>query len=111
MANKPGKPVEKKDSVLKPVVDTNRTAAIPPTVFPRKDSFTFKIVIREFATKQAAQQFYNRFTTYGHKLLMYPKDSSITIVSMPFMRSLADTTKLRDSLRIYYGGRPYVAAN
>jgi hypothetical protein len=101
-------PVKKDTTSLEP------TPALPVTnntAQTKKDSFDFKIVIKEYPDKNAAMAVFNRLTRYGHKLLLYPKDSVAYKIAMPFMRPLADTNRMRDSLRIFFGGRPYVETN
>lgn len=74
----------------------------------RKDSFSFKIVLKEYPNKQVAEKAYDKLTSYGHKLLIYPKDSVVYKIAMPFMNPLSDTTRMRDSLRRFFQGNPYV---
>ena len=88
-----------------PVVDTN------VIVQTKKDSFSFKVVIKEYPTTEAAEKAFNKLTSYGHKLLMYQVDSTQTRIAMPFMNPLSDTSRMRDSLKIFFGGNPYIDIN
>jgi len=102
--------VPKKDTLI------NTIAAAPDTTAktsarPNPDSSTFRIVIKEYPGKDAAEKAFTKLTSYGHKLVMYPKDSSTYIIAMPFKSPLADTLRVRDSLKIFFGGRPYVEKN
>jgi hypothetical protein len=72
------------------------------------DPNSFKIVIKTYSTQMAAQKAYNRLTGYGHKLEIINKDSSTFKLAMPFSRPLSDTTKVKDSIRILFAGKPYV---
>lgn len=102
------------------VADTNKPVAktpanqisdsnikIAPTV-TTSDSSTFKIVIKNYTSLQAAQEGFNRLSTYGHKLEMIKVDSFLYQLSMPFNTPLSDTLRAKDSLRTFFGGKPYV---
>lgn len=80
----------------------------PLTTAVKTDSFNFKIVLKEYPNKLLAEKAYNKLTSYGHKLLIYPKDSTVYKIAMPFMNPLSDTTRMRDSLRRFFQGNPYV---
>ncbi len=90
--------------------DTGKTVVpvvtAPPAAAPT--GYTFRIVLKDYTTKEAAEKAYNRLTTYGHKLLLYPKDSTGFRVAMPFTTPLGDTLRVRDSLRKFFGGSPYI---
>lgn len=90
-----------KDSAGKPAV----TAANTP---PPADGYSFKIVIKEYATRAAAQKAYDKLTSYGHQLLIKTTDSSHYKISMPFTTPVTDTLRAKDSLRRFFGGNPYV---
>ena len=85
--------------------DTSASATMPVI---KKDSFSFKIVLKEYPDKAAADRAFTKLTSYGHKLVIYPKDSVRYKIAMPFMTALSDTTRAKDSLKIFFGGRPYV---
>ncbi|RYY50387.1 MAG: hypothetical protein EOO06_04005 [Chitinophagaceae bacterium] len=107
-----------------PVVMTDSSGAsdsIPPAVIDsmlRKDSATaatkpadgssFKIVIKEFNNRAAAQKAFDKFTTYGHKLQIIATDSTKFKMAMPFTSPISDTLRAKDSLRRFFGGNPYV---
>ncbi len=93
-----------KDSIiqpLKPAPDTTVAAL-------KTDSTTFKIVIKEYPSKDAADRAFIKLSSYGHKLVIYPKDSFTYKIAMPFTSPLSDTLRARDSLKIFFGGRPYI---
>lgn len=93
--------------------DTQKILAAEPAqpVIAKKDSYNFKIVIKEYENKFAADKAYARLRSYGHKLLLYPLDSVRYKIAIPFMTPLSDTSRARDSLKIFFGGRPYVEIN
>jgi hypothetical protein len=93
----------KKDTIAKPVIDTN---LLKPIIVP-KDSFSFKVVIKNYPDSDAMNNAYTRLTSYGHKLIKYTTDSTYKL-AMPFMNPLSDTLKEKDSLRVLFGGKPYI---
>jgi hypothetical protein len=94
------------DSVLMPKTDSTLTAVSQPAT--TKDGYTFKIVLKEYPTRMAADKAFNKLTSYGHTLIVSQKDSSAFKLSMPFTTALSDTARAKDSLRVFFGGRPYV---
>jgi hypothetical protein len=94
-------------------IDTNKIAAqLKPDsllpVTPQANGYTFKVVIKNYPSLFLAQKSYNRLTSYGYKLLLYTSDSVIYKVAMPLNKPLIDTTRARDSVKILFGGRPYI---
>lgn len=81
----------------------SNTAAVAPA-----DGYTFKVQIKRYDSREAADRAYNRLTSYGHKLLLRQKDSSSYQVLMPFNTSITDTARAKDSVRILFGGKPVV---
>jgi len=113
----PEQVVANTDSVVK-VKDT--TAMMPVTkvdtttniiITPKTDSNAFKIVIKEFTNKMAAVSFYNKYTNWGHNLVLYSRDSVIYKIAVPIYRPLSDTLHVKDSLRIFYNTKTYVESN
>lgn len=88
----------KKDSL-------SRIAAAPLT---KTDSTTFKIVLKDYTSEQAVQKAYNRLSAYGHKLIILKKDSASYKLMLPFYKPLSDTARVRDSIKEFFGGKPYV---
>ncbi len=73
------------------------------------DSFTFKVVVRETMDKNVALARVAKLKTYGRNVIMYTDDSIIYKVAHPFMRPLADTTRVIDSLnRYFYMGKAHL---
>ncbi len=94
-------------------IDTNKIAAqlnpdsiLPVT--PQANGYTFKVVIKNYPSLFLAKKSYNRLTSYGYKLLLYTADSVIYKVAMPLTKPLVDTTRARDSVKILFGGKPYI---
>lgn len=93
-----------KDSIIQPL----KPAADTTTASLKTDSTTFNIVIKEYPSKEAADRAFIKLSSYGHKLVIYPKDSFTYKIAMPFTSPLSDTLRARDSLKIFFGGRPYI---
>lgn len=70
--------------------------------------YTFKVVIKNYPSLVLAQKAYDRLTRYGYKLLLYTADSVTYKVAMPLTKPLVDTAHAKDSVRILFGGKPYV---
>lgn len=67
------------------------------------DTFSFKIVVNEYKTKEAAMERLEILKRYGRNVIMYTADdSSIYKVAEPFSLPLSDTTRIMDSLKGYY---------
>ncbi|MGG9972471.1 hypothetical protein ACQ33O_11815 [Ferruginibacter sp. SUN002] len=81
------------------------TVAIANNLTPA-DSTTFKVVVKEYYTKDAAEKSLAKLTSYGHKLSLTTKDSLVYKIVMSFNRPLSDTLKVRDSLKFL--GRTYI---
>ncbi len=75
---------------------------------PSSDGFSFKVVIKEYPSKTAADKAFAKLTTYGHKLLLTQKDSTHYTISMPFTSPISDTLRAKDSLKRFFGGKPYI---
>ncbi len=88
----------KKDSL-------SRIATAPVT---KTDSTTFKIVLKDYTSEQAVQKAFARLSSYGHKLIILKQDSSNYKLMLPFYKPLADTARVRDSVKEFFGGKPYV---
>jgi hypothetical protein len=75
---------------------------------PSSDGFSFKVVLKEYPTKIAADKAFEKLTAYGHKLVLTQKDSGSFKISMPFTTPLSDTLRAKDSLKRFFGGKPYI---
>lgn len=93
------------DTSVKTIIDTTAIVAAPPVSI---DSSSFIIVLKNYTSAAAADKAYQKFSTYGHKLVVLQVDSFLFQLAMPFKSPLSDTLRARDSLRSFFGGNPYV---
>jgi len=85
------------------------TTIISPTETAKKDSFNFKVVIREYRNAAMAQKKLKTFTEYGYNLVLIKVDSTKYQLAMPFTTPLSDTLRAKDSLKKkIFGGNPYI---
>lgn len=96
-------PVADSTAKLQDSLATQTTAVAPP-----KDSFNFKIVLKDYPDEAAVNKAFQKLTSYGHKLMVIKADSAKYQLAMPFTAPLGDTAKMRDSLKIFFGGKPYI---
>lgn len=85
-------------STTNPLLNANNNVFRNPL-----DSFTFQVVVNEFTNSQAALARLAQLKSYGRNVILYTNDSITYKIAEPFMRPLADTTKVLDSLSRYYG--------
>lgn len=102
----PDTTIEKKDTIIamQPVQDSI-------SLKPATDSSGFSIVIREYTTALTAEKTLEKFGTYGHKLTQIAADTNRYLLAMPFKKPLQDTSRMKDSLKILFGGKPSVWIN
>jgi hypothetical protein len=96
------------DTVVKNNVDSINNVATPTEPAIKTDNNSFKVVLKEYKSQNAVQAAYERLTSYGHKLEIIKIDSANFKLAMPFTRPLSDTLKVKDSLKIFFGGKPYI---
>lgn len=94
------------DTIKKQTSDTIITTPAP--VIIKKDSFNFKIVLKDYPSTIAVNKTLAKLTAYGHKVFIIKTDSTNYKLVMPFTNPLSDTAKVKDSLRNFFGGKPYV---
>ncbi len=70
--------------------------------------YNFAIVFKEYASKIEADKAVARYSSFGHNVLVSQKDSGTYKLSIPFTAPLSDTARVRDSLKVFFGGKPYV---
>ena len=89
----------KKDSlaIYTPLPDSNKTLNNNEA-----DSFTFKVIVNEFTSREEALTRLTNLKSYNRKVIMYTDDSIIYKIAEPFMQPLSDTTRILDSLNRYY---------
>ena len=91
------------DTITKVSLNTPNTKII--------DSNSFKIVLKEYPTLKAVQIAYSKLTEYGHKVKIITIDSTKYKLVLSFTRPLKDTLRVKDSLKQFFGGKPYVEPN
>lgn len=106
------KPVVADTAVVAPIDTTHNVqpdtdlAVTTPTP---TDSIKFKIIIKEYTTKEAAEKAYTRFTSFGHELMLIPSaDSSSFKLAMPFKNPVQDPLTIKDSLIKIFGTGIYI---
>jgi len=72
------------------------------------DGSTFKIAIKQYDNEKAVKRAYDKLTEYGHTVSIVKVDSTTYRLVMSFNTPLSDTTRARDSLRVFFGGKPFV---
>jgi hypothetical protein len=73
-----------------------------------QDSFTFRVVIKEYKLKKNAEASFKNLTMAGHRLEFVETDSTHYKLVMPFTRPLTDTSYVKDSLQKFFLGNPYL---
>ena len=88
------------------VKDTTAPIAVPSAI---PNSGTLNIAFKDFQTLAGANQYKTKLETYGHKLAITANaDSSRITVYMPINKPLADSVAVKDSIRRFFGVKPYV---
>jgi hypothetical protein len=101
--------VARADSMYTPPLDTASLSLKPADPAPvAKDSFNFRIVIKEYPDEAAINKAFNKLSGYGHRLQVIKADTARYQLAMPFTTPLADTLRAKDSLKRFFGGKPYV---
>ncbi|MEP6711620.1 MAG: hypothetical protein ABJA37_04345 [Ferruginibacter sp.] len=93
------------DTSSKIITDTTKTAVL------KNDGYSFKVVIKEYSSKEAAQRAYARLTNYGHTLILSNVDSTHYKLSIPFTTALSDTLRAKDSLSKFFQSKAYIDLN
>ena len=95
----------KADTIQPTTIDT---VAVASLVVPKNDSFSFTIILKKYTSEAAAKTIYDKLTSYGHQLIIIQVDSVNYELGIPFKTPLSDTLRAKDSIRIFFGGTPYV---
>jgi hypothetical protein len=96
----------KTDTLIKAALDT---VVVTAPVLPIKtDGNTFSIVLKDYSSEAAVNRAFAKLSEYGHKLKIIKVDSTRYQLVMPFKTPVSDTFRAKDSLRIFFGGKPYV---
>ena len=82
-----------------PIPVTNDEGVLPPST---NQNYTFVIMFKETNNKEEANNIRNKYTGFGHKIIMYTNDSINYKLAEPFTLPLSDTTRIKDSLNKYY---------
>lgn len=90
--------IAKKTDSLKPA----------PAVVPAADGYTFKIVFKTIAGKDAATKEMDKWIKRNHTVIMYAKDSVSYKLAEPFKLPLTDTTYVLDSLKKFYHPKAHI---
>jgi len=96
------------DTIVKNASDSLNTAATPVEPAIKTDNSSFKVVLKDYKSQNAVQVAYERLKSYGHKLEIIKVDSVNYKLAMPFTRPLSDTLRVKDSLKVFFGGKPYI---
>jgi hypothetical protein len=67
----------------------------------------YEVVFEEADSARAIRR-YNQLTGWGHKIIMRTKDSSVYSLAVPVTGAAADTTTIKDSIRVLYGHPVYI---
>jgi hypothetical protein len=94
------------DTTNKNKKDTGVTkTAIMPVL--AKDSSTFYVVIKEFTDYATAKMRCAKLVSYGNNFILTTKDSVTYKMKMPFRNALADTTRVKDSIGVYFQAKNF----
>lgn len=106
------------NAVPPPATDTTTTVAAPAPAMRDSSIATLpaaaadtglRIALRNFTTRTGAANYIGKLQSYGHKLDMRANaDSTAFTVYMAVPRAQADSLRVRDSLKRFFGGTPYV---
>ncbi|MEO6538948.1 MAG: hypothetical protein ABIT07_00230 [Ferruginibacter sp.] len=77
----------------------------------KNNPYNFKVIIKDYPSKEAAQRAYARLTNFGHKVILSTLDSIHYKVAMPFTTPLSDTLRARDSLSKFFKSKTYIELN
>jgi hypothetical protein len=85
--------------------DTSTAQQQTPQTEPAGDigGNNFRIVVKEGKDRAALNASAQKLNSWGHKLILFTDDSVNYKLAALFSRPLADTTKVRDSLKKYFG--------
>jgi hypothetical protein len=89
-----------KDSAFKADSTTIAGAKLKPQEV--SDTVSFKIVIREYHTQNAAEKRLEKLKAFQRNVVLYTDDSITYKIAESFNLPLSDTTRILDSLKRYY---------
>lgn len=95
----------KKDSTITAI--SISTPALPPApIMPvgiHDSNIHFEIIIKSYPTLDSVQNSYRRIRADGYKVNIHPYGTQYTL-GLPCRNPLADSTKMRDSIHMVFGG-------
>ena len=86
----------------------NKVTPIPTPQSVVNDSNTFYIVIKEYSDLATANKSLKRFVNFGNNVMLATKDSVTFKLRMPFIKSISDTLRVKDSLSKFFQVKAYV---
>ena len=86
----------------------NKVTPIPTPQSVVNDSNTFYIVIKEYSDLATANKSLKRFVSFGNNVMLATKDSVTFKLRMPFIKSISDTLRVKDSLSKFFQVKAYV---
>ena len=87
------------NKIVTPIVKPNTTITGPGT---------FTIALKDYNSQAKVQKAHDRLREWGHKVNIVKIDSTSYKLAMSFIRPLSDTVKVRDSIKRFFGGNPYI---
>ena len=100
------------DSTTKIKLDTNKNVLpVSPSLSDTSAKETFRIILKDYHAQVKVKKAYDRLREWGHKVNIIKTDSANYKLFMSFTRPLSDTNKVRDSIKRFFGGKPYVLNN
>ncbi|MEO6230991.1 MAG: hypothetical protein ABJB11_03555 [Ferruginibacter sp.] len=96
------------DSVKQKLRDTVAVNTVAETIPVPSTTQGFKIILKNYNTEKSVKAAYDRLRSYGHKVEIITIDSANYQLAIPLTTPLSDTTRAKDSLREFFGGRPFV---
>jgi len=91
-----------------PITNTTNNGTVNLIKPAQKDTANFSIVLKDYTTKKAVEIAYDKLIKWGHNVAIIRADSFSYKLVVPFASPLSDTLRAKDSLRKFFGGRPYV---
>jgi hypothetical protein len=93
----------KKDSIVTAVTTASPPLAPILPVGIHDTNVHFEVIIKTYPTMDSAQNSYRRIRADGYKVNIHPYGSQYTL-ALPCRNPLADSTKMRDSIHMVFGG-------
>jgi hypothetical protein len=112
-------PAAQRDTTTPPKTDTAHAATTPagpapvtPATTPAATAAggpsTFEVVIQSFSDAAKAHRRYDSLKVWGHNVTLVTHDSTHLDIVMPFNAPLSDTSRIRDSLTVFFGHRVHI---